>query len=56
VESNFRRTTSSRHPRLWLSVAANDSGIEIPKAIDLRRAKKPDIDATSLQPVGKNFR
>ena len=55
VEGNFRRTTGTRQPRLRFAVAADDRGIKIAKAINLRRAKKADIDATSLQPIGKNF-
>jgi len=56
VEGNFWRATGTRQTRLRSAVAADDGGIKIAKAIDLRRAKKPDIDATSLQPVGKNLR
>jgi len=55
VERNFRRTTGTRQPRLRFAVAADNRGIKITKAINLRCAKKADIDATSLQPIRKNF-
>lgn len=56
VESNFWRATGTRQTRLWFAVAADDGGVKIAKAIDLRRAEKADIDPARLQPVGKNFR
>src|SRR5438046_2958047 len=55
LKANVRRAAGPRLSRLQLTIVADDRGIKIAKAINLRRTKKADIDPASLQPIGKNF-
>src|SRR5579863_9871434 len=53
---DFRSATGSGKTGVRFFVIADDRGVDVCKAIDLRGAEKSDVHAAALQPVAENFR
>ena len=48
---NLRCSSPAWQPHLWMFVAADDAGVDVAEAINLRPAEEANRDATALQPV-----
>src|SRR6266567_2496456 len=48
---HLRRASPAWQPHLWMFVAADDAGVDVAEAINLRTAEETNRDATALQPV-----
>src|SRR5258706_872998 len=53
---DLRCAASTRQPDLWMLVAANDTGVDVAEAVNLRPTQEANRDATTLQPVLEHLR
>src|SRR5271155_4431872 len=48
---DFGRSAGTRQTYTWFAVGADNGGVDICEAIDLRCAQKADINASTLEPI-----